>query len=138
MVMRACGIEMKASEAILVLLDGAKANYAWIDVKPRKLMITDDENQNEVQAFRDALYAYLRENGVECVAIKKRSKKGEYAGGAIGFKLEGIVQLYDECGVVLYAPQRIAAVLRNHPAVPPEKLPKFQYGAFETAYTMLP
>ena len=129
---------MKASEARLVLLDGAKANFAVIDVKPRKLVITDDENQNEVQSFRDALYAYLRENGVERVAIKKRGKSGDYAGGAVGFKLEGIAQLYAECPVVLCAPQTIAAALRNHPTEPPEELPKFQQGAFETAYTTLP
>ena len=83
--MRACGIEMSASEARIVVLDGAKANFAVIDVKPRKLVISDDESQGEVQAFQDALYAFLRENGVERVVIKKRGKSGDYAGGAVGF-----------------------------------------------------
>ena len=136
--MRACGIELSASEARIVLLDGAKASYALIDVKPRKLIISDDENQAEVQAFRDALYAFFRENGAERVVIKKRGKSGEYAGGAVGFKLEGIAQLYNECPVVLCAPQTITAALRNRPTEPPEGLPKFQRVAFETAYSALP
>ena len=136
--MRACGIELSASEARIVLLDGAKASYALIDVKPRKLLIIDDESQAEVQAFRDALYAFLRETGVERVVIKKRGKSGKYAGGAVGFKLEGIAQLYAECPVVLCAPQTIAAALRRHPTELPEALPKFQRVAFETAYSALP
>ncbi len=132
-----CGVEMKASEARMALLNGTKTNYAVINVKPRKLVLSDDENSDEVRAFRDALYAFFRENGVELVALKKRGKSGEYAGGAVGFKLEGIAQLYTECRIVLCAPQTIAAALRNHPTSVPESLPKYQHAAFETAYAVL-
>lgn len=136
--MRICGIEMKASEARLVLLNGTKLSYGVIDVRPRKLLLCDDEKQAEVQAFRDTIYAFFRENGVEVVVIKKRGKVGVYAGGSVGFKLEGIAQLYADCPVILCAPQTISAALRNHPTVMPSGLPKYQLGAFETAYANLP
>lgn len=132
-----CGVEMKASEARFALLSGVKDKFNVIDVKPRKLVLTDDENPTEVRAFRDALYAFFRENAVERVAIKKRGKSGEYAGGALGFKLEGIAQLYDQCEVVLCSPQTIAAALRNHPTATPSALPKYQEVAFQTAYANL-
>ncbi len=133
-----CGIEMKASEARLVLLNGSKTSYALIDVRPRKLVLADDERPAEVRAFRDALYAFFRENRVEAVAIKKRGSRGEFAGGPVGFKLEGIAQLYSDCNIVLCAPQTISAALRNHPTTIPDCLPKYQHVAFETAYTILP
>ena len=42
-----CGIEMAASEARLVLLDGNKSDFHHINVEPRKLKIADDENADE-------------------------------------------------------------------------------------------
>ena len=133
-----CGIEMAASEARLVLLDGNKSSFHHFNVEPRKLKITDDENADEVKAFRDTLYTFLRENKVEIIAIKKRGKKGDYAGGPIGFKLEAIVQLYEECPIVLIAPATISARIKKHTAGTPATLKKYQYSAFQTAFSALP
>lgn len=133
-----CGIEMRASEARLVLLKGSKANYELINIRPRKLALTDDENADEVRAFRDALYAFFRENNVELVVIKKRGTVGDYAGGPVGFKLEGIAQLYVGCDVRLTASQTIAATIRRHTPPFPQGLPKYQEAAFETAFSALP
>ena len=74
-----CGIEMSGSEVILVLLDGSKTSFSHIDIEPRKILLSDDENANEVKAFRDSLFAFFRENKVNLVVIKKRGKKGEFA-----------------------------------------------------------
>jgi hypothetical protein len=136
--MKACGIEMAASEARLVLLDGNKSDFHHINVELRKLKISDDENAAEVRAFRDALYTLLQENKVEIVAIKKRGKKGDYAGGPIGFKLEAITQLYEECPIVLIAPATISARIKKHTTSTPATLKKYQYSAFETAFSALP
>ena len=136
--MIACGIEMASSEARLVLLDGNKSNFQHIDVEPRKLKISDDENADEVRAFRDTLYTFLRENKVEIVSIKKRGKKGDYAGGPIGFKLEAITQLYDECPIVLVAPATISVRIKKYSYGTPATLKKYQYSAFQTAFCTLP
>src|SRR4030067_2503746 len=111
--MTICGIEMFGSEARLVLLNGTKSSFSHTDIEPRKLKLTDDENPNEVKAFRNSLFAFFRENQVIQVVIKKRGKKGDYSGGPIGFKLEGIVQLYENCPVRLVAPQTISAAQKR-------------------------
>ena len=136
--MKACGIEMAASEARLVLLDGNKSNFHNINIEPRKLKISDDENADEIRAFRDTLYTFFRENRVEIVAIKKRGKKGDYAGGPIGFKLEAITQLYEECPIVLIAPATISVRIKKHTTSTPATLKKYQYSAFQTAFSALP
>jgi hypothetical protein len=133
-----CGVEMKASEAHLVLLKGSRAEYEHINIKPKKLVLADDENAEEVRAFRDTLYAFIRENNVDVVAIKKRATSGEYAGGAVGFKLEGIAQLYVDCEIRLIASQTIAAAIRRNTPIFPQSLLKYQEAAFETAFTALP
>jgi hypothetical protein len=133
-----CGMEMAASEARLVILDGTKTSYVYTAIKPPKLVLSDDENPDEVRAFRDAIYAFLRENSVEQVAVKKRAKRGEYAGGPVSFKLEGIVQLYSECSVVLVSAPAIAAAKRKYAPSVPQDCRKYQQAAFETAFTALP
>ncbi len=135
--MTICGIEMSGSEAILVLVNGTKSNFSHCEVKQRKLKLSDDTDPDEVKAFRDALFSFFSENKIDYVVIKKRGKKGDYAGGPIGFKLEGIAQLYDNCPVSLIAPQTIStAIKKNSPSIP-QSLKKYQHTAFQTAYSKL-
>ncbi len=133
-----CGMEMAASESRLVLLSGKKSDFCHIDVKPRKLKIADDETAENIRAFRDSLFAFLCKNNVVMVAIKKRGKKGEYAGGPVGFKLEAIAQLYEECPVNLIAARTITVNINRHAPQIPDTLLKYQYAAFQTAFTVLP
>ena len=135
--MTICGIEMFGSEARLVLLDGDKSNFSHAVVNPKKLKITDDENPEEVRAFRDSIFTFFRENNVSLIAIKKRGKKGEYSGGPVGFKLEGIIQMYEDCPVRLMAAQTISAAQKKDSPDKPETLLKYQHTAFETAYSVL-
>jgi len=135
--MTICGIEMFGSEARLVLLNGTQSSFSHADIEPRKLKLTDDENPIEVKAFRNSLFAFFRENQVTIVVVKKRGKKGDYSGGPIGFKLEGIVQLYEDCPVKLIAPQTISAAQKKHTPTKPETLRKYQHAAFETAFSVL-
>lgn len=135
--MTICGIEISSSEVRFALINGTKSNFSHIEVEPRKLKLSDDTDQDEVKAFRDSLFAFFRENNVDLVAIKKRGKKGEYSGGPIGFKLEGIAQLYENCPVNLVAPQTISASLKKNSPDIPESLRKYQYIAFQTAFSVL-
>jgi len=135
--MTICGIEMHGAEARLVLLNGDKSSFSHADIKPKKLKLTDDENPKEVRAFRDSIFAFFRENNVSLVAIKKRSKKGDFSGGPIGFKLEGIIQLYEGCPVRIVAAQTISAIQKKDSPDKPDSLLKYQDVAFETAYSVL-
>jgi len=136
--MTICGIEMSASEVRLVLLEGEKENFTLIDTEPRKIKLSDDADQDEVKAFRDSIFAYFHENQVSEIVIKKRGKKGDFSGGPVGFKLEGIIQLYEECPVTLAAPQTISAVQKKYGIEKPQDLRKYQYTAFEAAFSKLP
>ena len=135
--MTTCGIEMFGSEARLVLLNGDKSSFTHADVKPKKMKLTVDENPAEVRAFRDSIFAFFRENNVTLIAIKKRGKKGDYSGGPVGFKLEGIIQLYEDCPIRLVAAQTISAAQKKDSPDKPDTLLKYQYNAFETAYSVL-
>ncbi|MBN1497538.1 MAG: DUF3010 family protein [Spirochaetes bacterium] len=136
--MKICGIEIAGSEIRLVILDGEKCNFSLINVEPRKITLSDDTNQNEVKAFKETVFAYMRENGVQHIAIKQRNKKGGFSGGAVGFKIEGLIQLYNDCEVSLISPVGISACKKKYEISPPSELAKYQGEAFETAFKALP
>jgi hypothetical protein len=136
--MKTCGVELKGSEARLVILDGTKEQFNHKVTKVCKIDLADDESTIEVRAFRDVIFAFFRENCLESIAIKKRSKRGEYAGGAVSFKIESIIQLYEGCPVSLLSAVKIAAVLKNSPAQIPTALYVYQHEAFRTSYAALP
>ncbi len=136
--MKICGIELAGSDARLITLDGDKNGFSLIPSNVCKITCADDTNQSEIRAFREAIFAYLRENTCEKVVIKSRSKKGQYAGGATSFKLEGIIQLYDGCPVELISPNRIAAVLRKKPVTIPTDINNYQHDAFKASFAALP
>ncbi len=132
-----CGIEVTASEARLVVLKGTKASYSHLGASPAQLPLENDEKPAEVKAFMDAIHAFLRDNKVERVAIKKRAKRGQYAGSPVSFKMEGLIQLYSECDIVLVSPQTISAAKRKQSPVAPDDISDDQQVAFETAFTKL-
>jgi hypothetical protein len=133
-----CGIELSGSEAKLAVLEGTKDDFIWKDIKPKKMGLPDDENSAEVRAFRDSIFAFLRENQIDVIAIKKRNKRGEFSGGPISFKLEGIIQLYEDCSIKLLAPITISNINKKRSPQKPVELNKYQYSAFETAFCALP
>jgi hypothetical protein len=71
------------------------------------------------------------------VAVKKRVKKGEFAGGPTTFKIEGVLQLLKECHVELISAQTIVAQNRRHSFPAPTSLNKYQAEAFRTACAAL-
>jgi hypothetical protein len=135
--MRVCGIEISRNEARLVLLDGEGKNFTHIDVEPRRVTIQDDNQSEAVKAFLTTISAFFRENAVELVGIKTRSTRGLYAGSSTGFKIEGLIQLYDDCDIMIIPYQTVAASIRKHNPTIPNSILEYQKAAFETAFAIL-
>ena len=85
--MKVCGIEIKGSEAIIAVatLEGSTPGHLALATK--KIALDDDEDAANVKVFAAQVASFVRENSIDRIAIKKRSKKGEFAGGPTTFKL---------------------------------------------------
>jgi len=132
-----CGIELKGSEALLAVarLDAGVPVHLAPAVK--KIGIEDDEDAAQVRDFAARVRAFVDEHGITHLAIKKRSKKGDFAGGPVTFKLEGLLQLLDGCEVHLVSPQTITAQGKKHDLTPPAALNKYQHEAWKSAGALL-
>ncbi|MGY2189650.1 hypothetical protein D3C81_1116070 [compost metagenome] len=135
--MKVCGIEIKGSEAIIAVasLDGTALNHATLNTK--KIALDDDDEAANVKLFAAQVASFVRENSIDRIAIKKRGKKGEFAGGPTTFKIEGVFQLLENCEVTLLSPQTITAQCKKFSVELPETLNKYQHEAYKAACSAL-
>ncbi|MFA6740229.1 MAG: DUF3010 family protein [Arcobacteraceae bacterium] len=131
--MNICGIELKANNAILVVLK----NSEYIDTKIKKIVIEDDEKQEDIRKFCNEFLDFLQTNQIEKVFIKKRGKKGAFSGGAVTFKMEGLIQLNPLCSVDLLSAQTISTFEKKNEINFPKELKKYQEQAYLTAFCNL-
>ena len=131
--MNICGIELKANNVILLVLEDGK----YVDIKIKKLIIEDDEKQEDIRKFCNEFLDFLEKNKIEKVFIKKRAKKGTFSGGAVTFKLEGLIQLNPLCSVDLISTQTIGSFEKKNQVEFPKELKKYQEQAYLTALSNL-
>lgn len=127
--MNICGIELKANNIILVVL----SDNNYIETKIKKLIIEDDEKQEDIRKFCNEFLDFLQKNEIEKIYIKKRAKKGTFAGGAVTFKIEGLIQLNPLCSVDLISSQSISTFEKKNQIEFPKELKKYQEQAYLTA-----
>ncbi|MFL7965422.1 DUF3010 family protein [Pseudomonas kielensis] len=135
--MKTCGIEIKGSEAIIAVASLDQQTLTHIALNTKKIALDDDDEAANVKAFAAQVRAFVVENGIECIAIKKRSKKGEFAGGPTTFKIEGVFQLLEGCEVTLLSPQTLNAQHKKHDFALPATLNKYQHEAYKAACSAL-
>lgn len=130
--MRLCGIELKASNTILTVIDFRDDDdiIDYIDLKIKKITLNDDENQEDILAYTSSLNLFLKENQIEKVFVKKRAKKGTFSGGAVTFKMEALIQMNNVCKVELVSSQSINSYERKNTINYPKMLKKYQEQAY--------
>lgn len=131
--MRICGMELKSNYAVLALIDFDEDDIIdYIDLKIKKIVLEDDENSEEVKEFYNSINEFLSNNSVNKVVIKKRSKKGTFSGGAVTFKMEGLIQLNKVCEVSLISSQSVSSFEKKNMITFPKVLKKYQESAYLT------
>ena len=135
--MTICGIDIKGSEAIFAVATPGPDGLQHLAIATKKIALDDDDDALNVKAFAAQVTAFVKTNAITRIAIKKRSKKGEFAGGPTTFKIEGIIQLLDACEVQLLSPQTLNAQFKKHAFELPASLNKYQHDAYKAACAAL-
>ena len=128
--MNICGIELKSNNAILCVIQNDDTKNTYINTKIKKIILENDEDKNSILKFQDEIDKYLEDNGVDKIALKKRAKKGTFAGGAVTFKSEVIIQLNTVCEVVFVTSQAISKYTKSNEVIFPKELNKYQEQAY--------
>ncbi len=125
-------MELKANNLLFCIID-TKEDPLYQDTKIKKLSLEDDEDEKCVTDFFNTVREIIKEHGIEKIAIKKRAKKGNFAGGAVTFKIEALVQLNGICAVELVSPRAISSFEKKNSIEFPPKLNKYQQQAYLAA-----
>jgi hypothetical protein len=136
--MKVIGIEIKSTEAILVVLEKDGAGVITQSDESTKIGITDSASNSQVRQFMQQVKASLDNINADEIALVARNgkAKGTMTPSPFSFKLEGLFQLYDKKDVQFVWPQTVSAFFKKRPCgISPSK--KYQENAFNLACYIL-
>ncbi len=133
---KVCGIEIKGSTAIVVVLEGGATDFKVIPTEFKKLNLADSTNQAEVKVFYQKLTDFFEAYQFDKIGIKARGTKGKFAGGATTFKIEGLIQLAAKTSVILMHGATIKAKVKKVTVVF-EGVNSYQLEAMRLGYCLL-
>ena len=133
---KVCGIEIKGSAAIIVVLEGTTTDFKVISTEFKKLNLEDSTNQAAVKAFYQTINEFFKTHQFDKIGIKSRGTKGKFAGGATTFKIEGLIQLAATPPVTLMHGATIKARLKKETVVF-EGVNSYQLEAMRLGYCLL-
>ena len=136
--MKTIGIQIKSSEAIVVVLEKDASGNITQTNESAKFGIDDPTKPNQIRQFRDQINATFDSIGAKRIGIVARNAngKGDRAPSPNSFKLEGIIQLYDKCEVELVWKQTLIAYFKKNAKTGSAKN-KYQDDAYDLAYFLL-
>ena len=132
--MKVLGITIEGKNCILLVLNYESGNFELVKTIP-KIEVNNPDDQTELKDFYTNISAFTKDQFIDKVFIKHKNKKGDFAGGADGFKLEAIIQLLDK-DVVLLSPNTITSKMKKIDINQYESIiNKYQIDALKTAIT---
>jgi Protein of unknown function (DUF3010) len=130
---RLAGAAIRGDELVLVTVIRSEADLTIEGSASIKLKLNGGANQESVRAFFSAVAGFVRNNNIDRVVVKGRQAKGQFAGGPTSFKIEGLLQVLENCKIDILMPATIAAAVKRHNFSLPTDAFKYQKDAFETA-----
>jgi hypothetical protein len=138
--MKVCGVELKANDAIICVMNKENGLYDIPHIRVPKLSITDPGSTENIRKFQFDFKKLMSDYQISHVVIKGRALKGKFSGGPVSFKLEAAIQLIDELSVEIVSASFVKQALARTPIgidFRDTGLKKFQQTAFETVFAYL-
>lgn len=136
--MKVLGIQIKSTEAVLVVLVRQSDGSIVQTNECTKFGIADIYDSVQVRHFKEQVRVALDSIKPDRIGICKRNEngRGKMAPSPASFKLEGMFQLYDKVDILFVAPQTTAAFIKRTPCpLTPSK--GYQGDALNVAFYLL-
>ncbi|HLV47595.1 MAG TPA: DUF3010 family protein [Aliidiomarina sp.] len=138
--MRVCAVEIKSNEMLFCLLEKKDGLFQIPDCRQNRLQLIKDQEAENLQKLQFTLKKLVEDYKIEAFVIKERMQRGKFAGSAVGFKIEALIQLIDSVDTFVLSSSEQKEILKRNP-IPVDfadtGLKKYQEGAFVTGYTFL-
>lgn len=124
-----CGVEIKAKDAILVLVQSSPDESIHVKCATKKLSLLDDRDSKSLSTMKSAIQAFAQQNKVDAFIIKTRQATGPRASGGITFKIEALFQL-SERPIFFVSPPTLAKFAKSNLGGVPASLVGYQTDAY--------
>lgn len=135
--MKVCGVEIRAKEAILAIVESdPEGNLVHVNSASKKLRLDDDRDCKSVSVLHEAIRALAKDHNLSSFVIKTRQTKGAMAAGGITFKIEGLFQL-SGIPVEFVSPQALSKLAKKNTGGIPATINQYQNEAYLAAVSQL-
>jgi len=107
--MLVAGMFLKANEVRIVTLNGTRTAHELLAPKTNKFTLIKNPSQEEVVAFGEQIKAFCIEHSIDKLVLNRRASKGQGAGGAGTFLMEGVILALSPSCVELVHPATVRA-----------------------------
>ena len=113
--MKVIGIAIDKSKAVFYALE-KKENGNLINVtgETKFLTLKDDTNNASVRAFQSQIYSFFDDINPDRIAILTRQTKGRFKSSPLSFKIEGLIQCYEEIDIEFISPHKILSYFKKN------------------------
>jgi hypothetical protein len=91
--MTVCGIEISGNDAIICLLKYEEGLFVLPECRSNRIQCANPDRTEDLVYFQKTFIKLAEDYKIDQFAIRARQKKGKFAGGANGFKLEAVLQV---------------------------------------------
>lgn len=114
--MRVIGIDISGRDVRIIALDESDGTIVNCTGKYKPIRLEDDEVAENTVLFKNTLFATIESFSPDVIVINFRDSKagGKYAPSSISFKIEGLIQLYENAKICFTKPQTLAAFFKNN------------------------
>lgn len=134
--MRVCGVSFEPRACVVALIEmGDDAEVTHIPAETRRISLGNHEDDVALRGFQQTARAFLTDNSVDVVAIKRCTYSGRYQSGASSIKMEALLQVL-EFDTVLLAGQTVTREFGKIEISIPQSVLGYQHDAFMTAIVL--
>lgn len=133
--MKVLGIELSAQEVIVAAMQHNGGVFTDLTGKVKPFQFENGEDGENVRMFKNTLHALFDNISPDFIVVNWRNANasGKYAPSPISFKIEGLIQLYEKCPVILLNPATLRAYIKKN-KLPIAPRNKHQTNAMEMAF----
>jgi hypothetical protein len=136
-IVRCCGASIKGDELVLVTVVQDQGEFRIETGASLKQKLSGTANQQSVRAFLTAISGFIRNNKIDRISIRGRQAKGSFVSGPTTFKIEGLLQILENCAVEILPARTIQARVKKRELTLPANAHKYQTEAYQAACAAL-
>jgi len=113
--MKVIGIHIDKTKAIfyVIEMDGF-SHLKNLTGDFRYLILKDDTNNANIREFQRTVHAFFDKQSPDRIAILARQTKGRFRSAPLSFKIEGLIQCYEEIDVEFVSGPKMGAYFKKN------------------------